>query len=386
MINKWSLPYFKRTIIVKYKHTAIFFIALILIFSQTASCFALGDVGKDNKIIADEEILSLIPPELEKYFKLENGLNAETVNSLDGEFFLSFVITAIQDTLSAAISLFLALLSIITITSTLNSFSSHLSPSINKALTFASSLCCALCLYSLLGKEISTIVSSVDSTNTLLSSIAPIISVIYTSSGKITEGTVAAANTLFTVSITEIMTHNILMPVLKICFSLEVISAISGKSQLSGVASTLKNTFLFISGGLMTVITAIFTYQTVIAESADNTILKTARFAMGSLPIVGGAVSEASRTLLGAFELVKNLTGGLGVCLILLIVIPPIVYLMISKVTLSLSKILASSLECPPVAAIIKGAEDILSFSIAILIIFDITAIFTLGVLLVISS
>jgi stage III sporulation protein AE len=136
----------------------------------------------------------------------------------------------------------------------------------------------------------------------------------------------------------------------------------------------------------MTVITAIFTYQTVIAESADNTILKTARFAMGSLPIVGGAISEASRTLLGAFELVKNLTGGLGVCLILLIVIPPIVYLLMSKVTLSLSKILANSLECPPVAAIIKGAEDILSFSIAILIIFDITAIFTLGVFLVISS
>ena len=89
MINKWSLLDLKRTIIVKYKYTAIFFIALILIFSQTASCFALGDGGKDNKIIADEEILSLIPPELEKYFKLENGLNAETVTSLDGEFFLS---------------------------------------------------------------------------------------------------------------------------------------------------------------------------------------------------------------------------------------------------------------------------------------------------------
>lgn len=383
MINNSSLLQIKPNI--KHKFSFVILTALLLLVLQAACCFGDTSEYSEPKIIADEEIIALIPPSLQEYFDVEQGLSADTVASLDGEFFLSFIISALQESISSAVSLFLILLSIIAISSVINSFSSNLSPSIYSSLSFASSLCCSLALFSLMGDDISEVVEAVDSTNTFLSSLAPVMSVIYASAGKINSGAVAASSTLFTVSLTEIMTHSILMPILRICFSLEVISSISGKNHLSGIASALKNTFIFICGGIMTVLTAVFTYQTVVAQSADNTLLKTARFAMGSLPVVGGALSEASRTLLGAFELVKSLTGGLGICVLLLTVLPPLIYVFVSKTALTLSRILASSLECGQLSSIIKGGEDILSFSMAILIVFDITAIFSLSIFLMIS-
>lgn len=371
---------------IKGKILFVFLIFMVLFIYQTLLCFGNEDSVQYNadtvKINCEENIISIIPDSLRQYFNTDEGLSQETVKNLDGEFFLSFIIQNLGEGVSAGLSLFLFILSIISITSLFNSFASHLSPKMQSVINFASSACCAVSVFSVISDDLTGVVNAVDSTNTFLSTFAPIVSLIYASAGEINGAVVASSGTLFNISVTNIMTHSVLMPVLRVCFSLEVISAISGKSNLSSIASTLKNIFIFICGIIMTVITTVFAYQTIVAQGTDTTLLRTARFAMGSLPIVGGALSEAARTLAGSFGLIKSLTGTIGVCVILITVLPPLIYIFISKIIMSLSRILAAALECDNLAGILKGGEDILSFSGAILIIFDIAAVFSVSVLL----
>lgn len=370
-------------------NTKIILKKLIIIFAVISllapfECLA-WEYNSDSDIISDEEIMSLIPPELMEYFN-KGATDYEQIKDFDGSFFFDYILKGISGGLSYALNLFLILLGMIIVISLITSFSSSIGEKSHSVLTFASSLCTAAALFSAIYPKITEAVETIDSLSTLLTAISPVMSAIYLAEGKIAASISSSSSTLFIVSVISLLTHSILLPVLRVCFAFEIISTISAKEYLSSVSSMVKNTFIFMSGAIMTVLSAIFTYQTVISQSADNVALRAAKFAISGLPLIGGALAEASRTVIGAVSLMKGLTGALGIIVLLLTVLPPFIELFLCKTVICLSRILASSLNCSNTAQILKGGEDILSFSIAILIIFNISAIFVLSVFLMITG
>ena len=72
-------------------------------------------------------------------------------------------------------------------------------------------------------------------------------------------------------------------------------------------------------GCVSAILTAVFAFQSVIAAKADTFGARTVRYVTSSVfPLVGGALSEASRTLSSAFSLVGGVLGGVGVAVVVL--------------------------------------------------------------------
>ena len=95
--------------------------------------------------------------------------------------------------------------------------------------------------------------------------------------------------------------------------------------------------------------------------------MKTVRFALGSyIPIVGGTVSEALSTVSAGLSHVRSITGTAGVIILLLTVLPTVLSLMLSRLSLTLCRSIAETLGCDRAAGIIGDADSVLSIFLAL--------------------
>ena len=122
-------------------------------------------------------------------------------------------------------------------------------------------------------------------------------------------------------------------------------------------------------GGMMTILCAVLSYQTVLSRAADSVTMRAVRFTLsGTVPIIGGAVSEAASTVAAGFSLVNRTVGGLGAALLLWQMLPPICEVILLRAALSLSAALASLLGMTREADILRDCASIGGFLLAIVI------------------
>lgn len=79
-----------------------------------------------------------------------------------------------------------------------------------------------------------------------------------------------------------------------------------------------------------------------VAIHTDTLLLRTTKLATGSLPFVGGLVSDSVDTAFRCIVLVKNAIGITGILLLLLVVLKPIVHLVMERCALKLASVLSA--------------------------------------------
>ena len=123
--------------------------------------------------------------------------------------------------------------------------------------------------------------------------------------------------------------------------SLALLSAL-GTPSVKSVGKGVKGLFGWTVGIFTTVITSVFTLQTLVASAADSAAMRTAKYmATGLIPVVGSAVSGALATLASGLTYAKAVVGGGAIFVILSIAISPLVMLLLYRLALTLGSSLA---------------------------------------------
>ena len=141
--------------------------------------------------------------------------------------------------------------------------------------------------------------------------------------------------------------------------ALSVSCAFSPEMRLRGLTSTIKKAIFWSLGIAMTVFSAVLGITGSINSAADTVSVKTARFFLSnSIPIVGGAITDAVGTLAGSISVLRSGVGAFGICALLLLILPALLQILLWKASLSIMSAAAELFGQKRCSELLKGLCD----------------------------
>lgn len=162
--------------------------------------------------------------------------------------------------------------------------------------------------------------------STFSKAMLPVMAGAVTMTGAPTTATVLQGVTMFSFDLLVRFLTGILLPGVGVYIAIVTVNTAVGGGLLGQLAGFVK---WLITGSMkltLTVFVAYLTISGVIGGSADALAVKTAKFAVsGSVPVVGGIISDAAESMLAGAVLIRNTVGVMGMLCIAAICVVPFV-------------------------------------------------------------
>lgn len=225
----------------------------------------------------------------------------------------------------------------------------------------------------------------IESMSALFSSLIPVLTALLTVGSGGTAAAVSGAGMSISLGLISGALSGCLLPLSAMMFSSSAAASLDTVGVTEGAVKGVKGLFGFLIGFSSLVIVGIFGAQTVIAVSADNLALKSAKYAVsGMIPVVGGAVSGALSALISGVKLLSATVGTVSVFALLFIVIAPLLKLLFLRLCLSVSITVASFSGGGVGAKLLSSLRSALDTLIAILV--SSTLVYLLEIIIVTGS
>ncbi len=249
-----------------------------------------------------------------------------------------------------------------------------------KVWNLAGTLCIGASVYALVWSHIDSVMEFSENIGAFIKSLGVVIGGLYLSAGEVGSAGVHSTWVFSITAVTEELCRSVLLPIMQISFSATLSSGIMSGVNISRFVQMIRNIFTSVLIFFMTVISVIFSFQTVIAHSSDTLKMRGVRYAIThSVPIIGGLVGESARTLATSFTLMKNSIGLFAVVIIIIISLYPLITLTASKYALQLASAFSSLILEDRDNIFLDEAVRMLNFLIAIVIMIGITFMFCIS-------
>lgn len=187
--------------------------------------------------------------------------------------------------------------------------------------------------------------------------------------GAVQTAALGSMGMAFFLSVMETVCSGVLFPFLRVCTGLSLASSVSDGNVLPQISVFLRRQFLWLVGGLMMLLCAVLSYQSVLARAADSVTMRAVKFTLsGAIPIIGGAVGEASSAVAAGFSLAQKTVGVLGIAAILWQILPTVCTVFLTRTVFSASAALASVLGMKTEGAVLDECASIAGFLLAVCI------------------
>ena len=234
----------------------------------------------------------------------------------------------------------------------------------NSAALYAGEICLCSFSFSLVAVLCENLLSVMNTINTFMLSMLPVMTTLYTSSVGAATATMSYSSTVMMLNICSTVFSVLLMPSVKAIVVFAAVTLISRSFDFSGVAKCIKSIVVWMFGIIMCIMSAVVFFQSVISVSKDGLASRTVRYAAQSLiPVIGNVVSESARTVAESMKLVRAVTGVSGIFAIIGVIASPVAALIVSKVFISLCAALSKLLGCVKASVFyeeISGALNLL--------------------------
>ena len=309
---------------------------------------------------------------------------ASVVDWLDAKRVFSIAEDALTGGVSEAVALFFSLVSVLALTAVMESVSHSVE---NKGLVMAVGyLSVLLAAWEILGRLqglLAMLSAHLDTMSAFAAGVIPIYGGICTSAGMGTLAASGGAGLSLTLSFAALLSAKVLFPLLRVCFLLDFCASVSGLSGIGIISASVRHFFVGLVGCVGTLLTAVFAFQTQIAAKADTLAGRTVRYvAQTALPLVGGALSEASRTLSSAFSLMGGIVGGVGVAVVVLLLVPVLLRLWLLRQCFLTAAGMAEILSCHRIASLYRAAGGLVGALMATVSLVDAVWLFEFAVIL----
>lgn len=138
------------------------------------------------------------------------------------------------------------------------------------------------------------------------------------------------------------LADGVIIPCTGVVLGLGLVDGAAKDARLSALANTIKKAVIGTFAVLAGLFSALLSIKGLIANTADAMVVRGAKVIAGSIPLVGGALSEACAAILSSVSLVKGAVGGFALLAGLVLYAPTLIELLLWSVML---KLLASASE-----------------------------------------
>ncbi|WP_026475868.1 stage III sporulation protein AE [Alkaliphilus transvaalensis] len=167
---------------------------------------------------------------------------------------------------------------------------------------------------------------TIDLMVTFMQALLPILLAILLAMGGITSSAFFHPVLLGAIGFVGTVVKTVVLPLIFFSAVLSVVNNFSSKIQISKLAGLLKQGATMLLGFILTAFVGVISIQGITAASVDGVTIRTAKFAVDKfIPIVGGFLSDAMDTVIGASLLLKNAIGAIGLITVFLICLIPMI-------------------------------------------------------------
>jgi len=136
---------------------------------------------------------------------------------------------------------------------------------------------------------------------------------------------------------------------------------------------------------LVTIFTGLLSLQSFISTSADTVAMRAMKFTVSStVPIVGGAVTDALATVRGSLNLLRGSTGTFGIIAGIAVLAPAMISVLVHKLALSLAAAVADIFDLKPLSALLRSGESVAGMVFAMLFCFMLVLVVSVALMLLI--
>lgn len=247
------------------------------------------------------------------------------------------------------------------------------------AVSFCGTAALAVGIFSLQRDTFAELSLYFEGLQTLAASLIPLMGGLYAMGGNV--GAAVANHGVMSsfLAVLETVVSGSVLPVAGLCLVLALSDALSGSGRLRSLAGLIKRSYTLFFSFLMLILCGVLGIQTTLAGGSDTLALRTVRFAAGSfLPVVGGSVSEALRTVSGSVQYLRTVVGMGGVVVVLLFFLPFFLNVMLGRIAFLLSSAAAKLLGCDGEERLLNELASVYGYFMAVIASLFVMIVFSL--------
>jgi len=333
---------------------------------------------------AMDSLYARIPAEAARLLP-DEALTGEGLSGMDHGFFAGLAAELLLGAMEGLLRNFALIVGILLLSAVFSLLrQSMLGSELSGAGTLAGSLCLTVSLYGILSGLWADGFAALEQLKGFMTAMLPVMSSLYAAGGHLSTAAVTQTSLMAALTMLEQGITGWLLPLFRICFAFTLTGCVGGLN-LNGVAGFIRQTFSAVLGFLMALFSLVLAYQNRIAVGADNVASRSIRFAASSfIPLVGGSVSEAVRTVAGSIKAIRSSVGWVAILVIALLLLPIIIRIYGAKIMLWAASCAARLLGCDREAGLLDEMAGLLNMLLAM--IFAVSVLFLLSLTLFITA
>jgi len=159
------------------------------------------------------------------------------------------------------------------------------------------------------------------------------------------------------------LADGVIIPCTGVVLGLSLVDGAARDARLSALANTVKKAVIGTFAILAGLFSALLSIKSLIANTADALVVRGVKVVAGSIPLVGGALSEACGAILSSVSLVKGAVGGFALLAALALYAPVLIELLLWSAMLKLLAAACELFQQSGAAEVFKSA----AYAVAIL-------------------
>lgn len=193
----------------------------------------------------------------------------------------------------------------------------------------------------------------------LVNGMIPVTASIWALGGNVTTATAGSTTLYCFLTVFEKLWAASALPIFALLLMLGFCDVLCSELKTGRVVGTLKKIYGFFLGLSMTVLLSSLAAQTTLTSVADSVTARAGRLVSSTvIPIVGGNLGEALRTVASSVRYLKSIFGIGGIIIIALLVLPMAISLLLTRFVFGVSSTFADILGCEQESKLLSSFSD----------------------------
>ena len=197
----------------------------------------------------------------------------------------------------------------------------------------------------------------------------PVTTSIWALGGNVTTATAGSATLYCFLNVFEKLWASSAIPVGALLVMLGFCDVLCTELKTGRVVGTVKKIYGFFLGLTMTVLLSSLAAQTTLTAAADSVTARAGRLVTNTvIPIVGGNLGEALRTVAGSVVYLKNIFGIGGIIIIAILTLPIALSIILTRLVFSISSAFADIIGCGEESKLLSSFSDAYGSLLAVVV------------------
>lgn len=215
----------------------------------------------------------------------------------------------------------------------------------------------------------------------LMGTMIPITGTVWAMGGNVSTASASTSTLYVFLGVCEGICGRTVIPVCCLFTAFALCNTLSPEMGLSGFSSALKKIYTFMLGMIMTVLMASLASQTALNSAADSAGARAAKLVSANvIPVVGASVGDTLRTIASSVGYLKSIVGIGGIFFILLLLLPVLMTLVMTRLAFLLSSGVAQMLGCDTEGRFLSELGGVYGIMVAVVSMSSVMFIFALTI------